>query len=169
MILHIRKYGDPVLRKKAAPVTRVTPELRKLAGDMIETMRKEPGVGLAAPQVGESIRMIVFEVPDLHLGPTVYINPEIIEKRGTVKGEEGCLSIPEISGEVVRHQWVKVKARTLEGEEVTVEYAHLPARVMQHEIDHLDGVLFVDRLNPIKRALIYNKLKKLSSYDYKII
>jgi peptide deformylase len=85
-----------------------------------------------------------------------------------VKGDEGCLSIPEINGEVSRHQWVKVKAQTLDGKEVTVEYEDLPARVMQHEMDHLDGVLFVDRLNPIKRALIYNKLKKLSSYDYTI-
>jgi peptide deformylase len=168
MILTIRKYGDPVLRKKAAAITRITPELTELARDMIETMREEPGVGLAAPQVGESIRLMVFEVPNLRLGPTAYINPEIIATRGMVKGDEGCLSIPEINGEVSRHQWVKVKAQTLDGKEVTVEYEDLPARVMQHEMDHLDGVLFVDRLNPIKRALIYNKLKKLSSYDYTI-
>jgi len=168
MILNIRKYGDPVLRKKAASITRVTAELRKLAADMVETMRKEPGVGLAAPQVGESIRLIVFEVPDLELGPIAYVNPEIVEKRGTVRAEEGCLSVPRISGEVTRYQWVKVKAQTLDGKEVLVEYADLAARVMQHEMDHLDGVLFVDRLNPIKRALIFNKLKKMSSYDYKI-
>lgn len=168
MSLEIRKYGDPVLRKKAEPLTVITDEIKKLAKEMIDTMRCEPGVGLAAPQVGESIRLIVFEVVDLEIGPFVYLNPEIVETKGAARGEEGCLSIPGITGEVVRSQWLKVKALTLDGKEKVFEYSDLPARVIQHEIDHLNGVLFVDKLNPIKRALIFNKLKKIKSTDYKI-
>ncbi|HRZ86930.1 MAG TPA: peptide deformylase, partial [bacterium] len=120
------------------------------------------------PQVGVSIRMIVFEVADLGLGPVAYVNPEIIEKSGEVASEEGCLSIPKISGDVVRHKRVTVKAMTLDGKEAVVSYEDLPSRVMQHEIDHLDGILFIDRLNPIKRALLRAKLKKISSTDYRL-
>lgn len=167
MSLEIRKYGDAVLRKKAEPLSVITDEIKRLAKEMIETMRREPGVGLAAPQVGESIRLIVVEVADMELGPFVFVNPEIVEMKGAAKGEEGCLSIPGITGEVVRSQWLKMKALTLHGKETVVEYSDLPARVIQHEIDHLNGVLFVDRLNPIKRALIFNKLKKMKSAGQK--
>ncbi|MFC2149100.1 peptide deformylase [Candidatus Auribacterota bacterium] len=168
MILDIIKYGNPVLRKKAERIEVIDEKIKRLAHDMIETMREEPGVGVAAPQVGEPVCLIVFEVAAMNIGPFVYVNPEIIEKKGCVKSEEGCLSVPEICEKVPRARYVKVKAKTLEGEDVVVEYSDLPAIVIQHEIDHINGILFIDYLNPIKRSFVLKKLKKLSSDDYKI-
>ncbi|MDP8262222.1 MAG: peptide deformylase [Candidatus Ancaeobacter aquaticus] len=166
MIHEIRRYGDPVLRAKAAPITEITDSIRVLAQDMIETMRNEPGVGLAAPQIGQSVRLIVFELTNLNIGSTAYINPEIIETQGSIRGDEGCLSVPGIYETVTRSQWIKLKTQTLEGEEIIAEYSDMSAVVLQHEIDHINGILFIDHLNSLKRTFLSKKLKKISSQPY---
>jgi peptide deformylase len=147
LILKIRTEGDPVLRKKAAPVTEIDDRMRQLATDMLETMYAAPGVGLAAPQVGESVRLVV--VDDGH-GPYVLFNPEIVEAAGAVEEPEACLSIPGVQGMVRRAAKVVVRARSLNGSPITVVGAGLLAKALQHEIDHLDGVLFIDKATEIE-------------------
>ena len=142
-VLPITVLGAPVLRQTTVPITAVTDDLRALAADMFETMRAASGVGLAAPQVGRSVRLCVVEVGDVAV---TLFNPEIVEREGKIKWEEGCLSIPEIFGWVDRSAWVKVRALGVEGEPVEVEGNDLLAVCLQHEIDHLDGKLFVARL-----------------------
>lgn len=147
-VLPITVLGAPILRQATVPVTEFTDELRQLSQDMFETMRAANGIGLAAPQVGRTERMCVVEVND---ESHTLINPEIIEREGKIKWEEGCLSIPEVFGWVQRSEWVKVRALDLQGEPFEVEGSELMAVCLQHEIDHLDGKLFIDHLSFLKR------------------
>jgi peptide deformylase len=163
-LLAIRLYGDPILRKRAAPITSITPAIRSLAADMLETMFDASGAGLAAPQVGESIRMLAGDASrqDGGDGPRVFINPEILEAWSEWTYEEGCLSIPGISAEIVRPEAIRVRFQDLEGQWHEEEMHHLWARILQHEIDHLNGKLFVDYMSPMRRALLSKKLKELT-------
>ena len=158
-VLKVRKYGDPTLRKSAIPVGEVTPEIRAIIADMTETMYDEVGVGLAAPQVGISLRLIVISDEDGR-GVQPLLNPAIVERGGEMTGEEGCLSIPGVFAPVTRAAWVKVEARSVDGKPLTINARGLRARVLQHEIDHLDGVLFIDRVDPMVRDRIKRKIKK---------
>jgi peptide deformylase len=158
-VLKVRKYGDPSLRKSAVPISDVTPELRRIIADMTETMYDEVGIGLAAPQVGISLRLIVISDEDSR-GVQALLNPAIVERGGEVTGEEGCLSIPGVFAPVTRAAWVKVEARSVDGQPITINARGLRARVLQHEIDHLDGVLFIDRVDPMVRDRIKRKIKK---------
>lgn len=164
MALEVLVYGDPVLRRKSAPIEAITAEIRQLAQDMIETMYVEEGVGLAAPQVGRSIRMLVADAEfDEETRPArVFINPEILESSGEWKFDEGCLSVPGIRAEIVRPEMIRLRYQDLDGNVHEDEMHEIWARVLQHEIDHLDGKLFVDYLSPIKRSLIMKKLKALA-------
>lgn len=159
MILKVRKYGDPILRRKADPIPAVTPEIKGLIADMIETMYDQVGIGLAAPQVGIPLRLILVD-DNKGGGTRPLINPAITERRGSVEGEEGCLSIPGIFAPVVRADWVKVRALNGDGAPLVLEASGLLARVIQHEIDHLDGILFIDRLDKVARDRIKRKIKK---------
>jgi peptide deformylase len=158
-VLKVRKYGDPVLRRRAADVSEVTPELRKTIADMVETMYDEAGIGLAAPQVGISLRLMVVG-HDERREPRVLINPQIVDRGGEVTAEEGCLSIPGIFAPVTRSEWVDVEAKDVDGRPVKVHGTGLLARVLQHEMDHLDGALFIDRLDPVTRDRIKRRIKK---------
>ncbi len=160
----IRIYGDPVLRKKAAPVTAFDDKLGKFVEQMIDDMYESDGVGLAAPQVGESVRVAIVDPTGGEKAPYVLINPEVIERsEEQVEDEEGCLSIPDIRLKVRRPAIVSVRAWNEHGEEYTIENAAgLFARALQHEIDHLEGILFVDRVSPVSRQLVSGKLKKLA-------
>jgi peptide deformylase len=154
--------GDPALTRKAEPVAAVDEEIARLARDMVETVHAAPGIGLAAPQVGVGKRVIVV---DLSVGEDadqlhVLVNPEIVAKEGEAVSEEGCLSVPEIREKVARPYRVKVRGLDLEGRPVEIEGEDLLARAFCHEIDHLDGVLFVEKLSALKRALIKKKFKK---------
>jgi len=157
-VLSVRRYGDPILRQKAQPVEAITPEIRKTLTDMLETMYYQVGIGLAAPQVGVSLRIIL--VDDGPRGPRALLNPAIVDQRGSVRGEEGCLSIPGFFGEVERSEWVRVEAMDAEGRPLSFEAKGLQARVIQHELDHLDGVLFIDRLPPVTRDRMKKKIQK---------
>lgn len=164
MIRKIFKYGDPVLETRCDPVAEFgTPELNQLVGDMFETMYEAKGVGLAAPQIGLLQRLAVVdssggEEPGEEL---VLINLEIIEADGKQVGEEGCLSIPGFREDVERAQRISVRAYDVEGEPFEFEVEDLLARVILHEQDHLDGVLFLDHLSSLKRQLIKRKIRKL--------
>ncbi len=159
-ILH---YPDPLLKQLSVPVTRFDAELQQLAKDMTETMYDAPGVGLAAPQVGELKRLIVIDCsgkdnpPDL----IVAVNPEIIAQEGETCEEEGCLSVPEYYATVKRFSQVTMKYQDIEGNPRQRQAEGLLAVAMQHEIDHLQGVLFVDRLSPLKRSIFRKKYQKL--------
>ena len=164
MIRPILKYGDTPLHEKAAAVDAITPEVDRLVDDMIETMYAAPGVGLAAPQVGVPLRIFVVDVsvgrdPN---GLLVMINPEFVERDGVQLEEEGCLSVPGFNATVMRPVRAVVKAWDRHGQEQQHEGTGLLARAFQHEMDHLDGTLFVDRLRGIKRDLIVRKIRKLS-------
>jgi len=161
-ILSILKYGEPPLEKESLPVEKIDEGLRHLVDDMVETMYAEEGIGLAAPQVGELKRVIVIDISaGEHPGKLlVLINPEIEAENSSVIAEEGCLSFPDIILEIERPQWVKVKGLTPEGEEVELEAEGLLARVLYHEIDHLDGVLFINRVSSLKRDLVVRKIRK---------
>ena len=164
MIRPILKYGDSVLHDAARPVDAITPDVERLVDDMIETMYAAPGVGLAAPQVGVPLRIFVVDISigrDLG-GLIVMINPEFVERDGTQLEEEGCLSVPGFNATVMRPMRVIVKGIDRGGEEQQREGTGLLARAFQHEMDHLDGTLFVDRLRGIKRDLIVRKIRKLS-------
>jgi len=161
-ILEILKIGHPTLARKADPVTAIDEGLVRLAGDMVETLRAAPGIGLAAPQVDVSRRLIVV---DLSVGENpddliILVNPEIVFKEGQVVCEEGCLSVPDITEKVARPSRVRVKGLDLEGRETSVEGEDILARALCHEIDHLDGKLFIERLSPLKRALVKKKIRK---------
>lgn len=135
----IRTEGDPVLSKKCRPVEEITPRIRELVGDMLETMYDACGVGLAAPQVGILKRIAVIDVGE---GPIILVNPEIVERSGEQTGEEGCLSVPGMSGQVTRPNYVKVKALDMDMKEVEYEGEELLARAFCHEIEHLDGKMY---------------------------
>ena len=158
-VLKVRKYGDPVLRRRAQPVDAVTPEIRRLVDDMIDTMYDEVGIGLAAPQIGASLRLMVVGDDDGR-GARALVNPVITERGGEITAEEGCLSIPGVFAQVTRAEWVNLEAQDVEGRAVALTARGLRARVFQHEMDHLDGVLFIDHLDPMTRDRIKRKIKK---------
>jgi len=162
-IYKIVKYGDPVLEKPTPVVKKFDAELEQLAEDMFATMYASQGVGLAAPQVGKSIRLAVVDVttgknPEAKI---VMVNPEIIHVEGEVREEEGCLSIPGFRGYVIRPQFVTVRAQNAKGETFEIRGENLLARAFCHELDHLNGVLFLQHLSMLKRDLIRRKIKKL--------
>jgi peptide deformylase len=162
MVREIRLLGDPVLREKALPVAAITPALRALIDDMFETMYAEDGVGLAAPQVGVADRIIVVDLRVEEVEPFALVNPVIVEQsRGTEKGEEGCLSLPGLKDIVERSTDVIVEGLSPEGAAVRIPADGLLARVLQHEVDHLDGVLFIDRVSPLKRRMLLEKWRKV--------
>ena len=164
MIRPLLRYGAGVLHQPAAPVEEITPEIDRLLTDMVETMYAAPGIGLAAPQVGVPLRIFVIDI-SLGRDPKgliVMINPEFVERDGMQLEEEGCLSVPGFNATVVRPQRAVVKGLDRDGNEHQVEGIGLLARAFQHEMDHLDGTLFVDRLRGIKRDLIVRKIRKLS-------
>ena len=149
----IRTEGDPVLTKVRRPVTEMTPKLRTLIFDMLDTMYEEMGVGLAAPQVGILKRVVTIDVGD---GPMVLINPEILETSGEQTGDEGCLSVPGMAGQVTRPNYVKVKALNENMEEVVYEGTELLARAFCHEIDHLDGKMYTELVEGELHRTVYD-------------
>jgi len=164
MIRPILKYGDKILHARARAVDALTPEIDRLVDDMIETMYAAPGIGLAAPQVGVPLRIFVVDV-SIGRDPSalvVMINPEFVDRDGMQLEEEGCLSVPGFNATVVRPSRVVVKGLDRMGQSVEREGTGLLARAFQHEMDHLDGTLFVDKLRGIKRDLIVRKIRKLT-------
>jgi len=162
MRLDVRILGDPVLRTRAEDVVTITPELRKLINDMFDTMYDEDGVGLAAPQVGVSQRIIVVDPHEEGVEGFVLINPVVLETSKEVeRGEEGCLSIPGVKDIVERPFAAVIEGQTPEGETRRIEAEGLLARILQHEVDHLNGILFIDRLSPLKRKLLLSKWQKV--------
>lgn len=147
-VLDIKKAGEKVLKEKAQPVAKIDRKIKKLVDDMLETMYDADGVGLAAPQVGVSARIVVLDVGE---GPIELINPELIEKEGCELGAEGCLSIPGIYGEVERYAKVTVEGLNRTGKKVRITGEGLLARALQHEIDHLEGVLFIERAQSLSK------------------
>jgi peptide deformylase len=164
MIRPILKYGDAVVHDRATPVEAITSDIDRLVGDMIETMYAAPGVGLAAPQVGAALRVFVVDISIGRdpAGLVVMINPEFVEQEGMQLEDEGCLSVPGFNATVVRPSRVVIKGLDRGGAEQRREGTGLLARAFQHEMDHLDGLLFVDRLRGIKRDLIVRRIRKLS-------
>ena len=164
MIRPILKYGDTTLHTRANPVEAITPEIDRLIDDMIETMYAAPGVGLAAPQVGVALRIFVVDVSvgrdpgGLH----VVVNPEFVERDGMQLEEEGCLSVPGFNATVVRPSRGVLTGLDRHGEPLRIEGSGLLARAFQHEMDHLDGTLFVDRLRGLKRDIIVRKIRKMT-------
>jgi peptide deformylase len=158
----IKKYPEPVLKKKAAPVTAFDDELQRLIDDMIETMYAAPGVGLAAPQVGISRRLAVIDISsrDEKFPLIVLINPSIVRSEGEIEFEEGCLSIPDYTAKVRRADTLVLNCLDREGRELEIEACGLLAIAMQHELDHLDGLLFIDRISPIKREFFRKRYRK---------
>ncbi len=166
-VLKIVTYGDPVLTRRAAPVKEIDAEIRELAHNMVLTMHAAPGIGLAAPQVSVSRRVITVDLSvgehpeELH----ILVNPEIVEKEGEVYTEEGCLSVPGIEEKVRRPAKVKVRGRDLEGRDIELTATETLARAFCHEIDHINGRLFIENLTPLKKALVKKKLKKQFDSD----
>ncbi len=158
------KFPDKRLREKSQPIEEVTDEIRELAHDMLDVMYDEPGIGLAAPQAGEAIRLIVLDTQWTEEGaerdPLVLVNPEIQQSEGKLVWKEGCLSVPNFEAEVERAERVRFCARDLEGQEVAIDATGLLAVCLQHEVDHLDGILFIDRISRLKRNLYAQKRKK---------
>jgi peptide deformylase len=178
MILPILEYGDPILRAKGKPIENVDDRIRELAANMIETMRAANGVGLAAQQIGEALQLTVLDVSLVEDRPStlkvdgkavdpksamplVLINPEIELHGATETGVEGCLSFPEITGDIERAKSVIVRAQTLEGGTIEIEASGFLARAIQHEGDHLNGILFIDRMNSAAKAALSSRLKRL--------
>jgi peptide deformylase len=178
MILPILEYGDPILRAKGKPIDNIDDRIRELAANMIETMHAANGVGLAAQQVGEPLQLTVLdvslvedrpstlkvdgkEVDPKTAMPLVLINPEIELQGATETGVEGCLSFPEITGDIERAKSVIVRAQTLEGSAIEIEASGFLARAIQHEGDHLNGILFIDRMNSAAKAALSSRLKRL--------
>lgn len=169
MILKMAYYGDPILRKKASPVTEITPEIKTLVSDMIETMQERKGVGLAAPQIHHSISLFVTQFPDqtkedewVPGDVLVFINPKILEVNDQLGDySEGCLSIPGLYEDVTRPTKIKISAQDLDGNTFVKELNDYEARVCLHENDHLNGVLFIDRLSPKKKKEIEPTLRAI--------
>ena len=164
MIRPILKFGDQPLHQPAADVREMTADVQRLIDDMVETMYAAPGIGLAAPQIGAALRIFVI---DLSLGHKaddlmVFVNPTFVEREGMQLEEEGCLSVPGFNATVARPQRAVVKGLDRDGHERVVEGTDLLARAFQHEMDHLDGLLFLDRVRGIKRDLIVKKIRKLT-------
>lgn len=167
MILPITIYSDEILRQKALPVDGIDSGIRELIGNMFETMYKAPGIGLAAPQAGSSLRLLVLDISCMkeyaHIKPMVVINPMVLSSRGYLAMEEGCLSIPGVQGDVVRPSTISLRYRDEEFAEHTMEFSGMLARVLQHEIDHLDGRLFVDRLQKRERRKVQKDLEAIAA------
>ena len=157
-ILEIKKYGEPILRGKSLPVKEITPEILSLIKDMAETMYTNSGIGLSAPQVGISKRIIIVDGQEK--GLIVLINPVIADKEGEKIMEEGCLSFPNLYSHVKRFSKVTVKGLNQEGKQIELTDENLIARILQHEIDHLDGILFIDKIGRTERQLLLNNFKK---------
>ena len=157
-VLSMRRYGDPILRLLAAPVAAVTPEIKTLIADMAETMWHQVGIGLAAPQIGVSLRIFVMD--DGKRGARAIVNPVVTDRGGVVKEEEGCLSLPGIFAEVERSKSLRIEGLDGDGQPIAFEAQGLQAKIIQHELDHLDGVLFIDRLPPVTRDRIKKKIQK---------
>jgi peptide deformylase len=178
MTLPIVQFGDPVLRAKGKRVDRIDNRIRELAANMIETMHAANGVGLAAHQVGESLQLTVLDISQVEDRPStmklngqdvdpksampiVLINPEMNLGAETTVGTEGCLSFPEITGEIERAKSIVARAETLDGDEIEIEASGLLARAIQHEVDHLNGILFIDRMNSATKAALSSRLKRM--------
>ena len=161
-ILEIIKYGNPILTKKAEKIENIDEEMRNIAQSMLQTMYAAPGVGLAAPQINQGIQLITVDLSrgENRKDSIILVNPELVSQEGTLLLEEGCLSIPNVQEKVLRPARVVVKGIDLEGKEKIIEAEGLLARVFCHEIDHINGTLFIDRLSPLKKSLIRKKLKK---------
>ncbi len=159
-LLNILHYPDPRLHKKAVPVKIVDDRIRRLVADMAETMYAAPGIGLAANQVDVQLRVVVIDASDDKSGLRAFINPEIVQREGEQVCEEGCLSVPGIYEKVSRSAWVRVRALNEKGEKIELEAEGLLAVCVQHEIDHLDGKVFVEHLSLLKQNRIKNKLSK---------
>ena len=155
-------YPDPRLRLKAEPITKITPEVKARARAMFPLMYEERGIGLAAPQIGWNVRLFVMNVTGKPEDEVVVVNPVVVEKKGgSWSFEEGCLSLPGIRGKVERERAVVIEGTDLEGKKLRFELTELPGRCMLHEYDHLDGVLFIDRLSPAKKQSIKRRLREL--------
>jgi peptide deformylase len=167
-VLELRYYGDPALRKAAAPVTVFDDAFRAFVGEMLEALRRTDGVGLAAPQVGVATRLAVIDTGHGEAPPYVLANPEIIfASEEKAVEDEGCLSLPGISLNVSRSARVSVRAQNESGAEYTIEDASgLLAKALQHEIDHLNGILFIDHVSAVQRGLLRGKLKKISAREF---
>jgi peptide deformylase len=178
MILPILQYGDPILRSKGQRIHEIDDRIRELAANMIETMHAAHGVGLAAQQIGEALQLTVLDISAVEDRPSmlnldetavdpktamplVLINPEIVLRAETEVGVEGCLSFPEITGDIERAQSVIVRAQTLEGDAIQIEASGFLARAIQHEGDHLNGILFIDRMRSAAKAALSSRLKRL--------
>jgi peptide deformylase len=158
----VLRYPDPRLRLKAEPITEITPDLRRRARALFPLMYEEHGIGLAAPQVGWSVRLFVVNVSGRPEDELVIVNPVVVEKTGGLwQFEEGCLSLPGIRGKVEREKLVVLEGQDLEGQPVRIEADGLNGRCLLHEYDHLDGVLFIDRLSPAKKQSIKRRLREL--------
>jgi peptide deformylase len=160
----VLKFPEPRLREIAKPILEINDEIRELAKDLCEAMYDEPGIGLAAPQVGVPLRLIVVDTTwteeDAERNPLILINPELSEREGSIIWKEGCLSVPDFEAEVERSEKIRLVAQDLEGEEVAIDAEDLQAVCFQHEADHLDGVLFIDRISRLKRNLYVKRRKK---------
>ena len=178
MRFSILQYGDPILRTKGKPIDKIDPRIRELAQNMVETMHAANGVGLAAQQIGEALQLTVLDVSEVEDRPStmklngesidpkiamplVLINPQIDLGAETEKGTEGCLSFPEITGEIVRAKLITVRAQNLDGEPIEIETTGFLARAVQHEVDHLSGILFIDRMSTAAKISLSSKLKRL--------
>jgi peptide deformylase len=178
MRLPIAKYGDPILRAKGKRIDKINDEIRELASDMLETMYAANGVGLAAQQVGQALQLTVLdispvedrpstlklngdEVDPIAAMPLILINPQLDLGEEKILGSEACLSIPDITADVMRAFTVTARARTLEEEEIAIEATGLLARALQHEVDHLNGILFVDRISSAAKASLASRLKRM--------
>lgn len=163
-LLEIIKYGNPILRQDAKEIKEINNEIRNLARDMIQTMQAAEGIGLAAPQVAQSIALVVIDLGLIIDGekPAAFINPVILATEGEFTMEEGCLSVPEVREEVIRPEKIHVIYQTINGETVDTWYDGLLARVLQHEVDHLKGIFFVDHLGTIKKKMIKKDLKRIA-------
>jgi len=156
----IRVFGDPVLKQRAAEVTELDGRLARLVEDMVVTMYDAPGVGLAAPQVGVQQRLFVYDLQD-GLGARAMVNPQIVESEGEWSFEEGCLSVPGLSWDIVRPKRIHLRGYDIHGKEIDLEADEYEARVFQHELDHLDGVLLVERLDTDTRKQALRTLRNL--------
>ena len=178
MRLSILQYGDPILRAKGQQIDKIDNRIRELAQNMLETMRAANGIGLAAQQVGEALQLTVLDISQVEDRPSamklngqdvdpksampiVLINPEITLNEETETGTEGCLSFPEINGEIERAKAVVTRAETADGKRIEIEATGLLARAIQHEVDHLNGILFIDRMSSAAKAALSSRLKRL--------
>lgn len=168
-LLEVLQFPDPRLKQVSERIEEVTDELRQLAEDMCEVMYDEPGIGLAAPQVGRNVRLIVVDTEwgeeDKERDVTVVVNPELSEAEGKLIWEEGCLSVPEFTADVTRAERIKITGTSLEGVPIEIHAEGLRAVCFQHEVDHLDGILFIDRLSRLKRGLYVKRRKKQIAFE----